>query len=280
MILVDDGSTDESLNICKKYEKVDYRVKIINKENGGLSSARNAGIEVACGAFICFIDSDDFLEQNYVDELVGGFRLHQDNDVDLVACNYYYNETEERKCHRTYKCDSEIRDRVSTMIEIASPKSFKGFAWNKLYRLEIIKKNNLVYDENAVLVEDALFCHQYMRCASNSFYIDKPLYHYIQRQGSLLHSTFNRHKLCVLPSYRKIISICGQEQSVELDRMLKENYLSQVITLMKMIMHNSEAKERYYKELKSIIKTYWRQIIFAHNISTKRKILVLYMLFR
>lgn len=177
VILINDGSTDESVSICQQYKKADSRFRIVDKINGGISSTRNAGIDVAIGKYICFIDSDDFWESNFIEELVDGFRLHP--NVDVTIYNYFYNESEVRACVRTHENSGEIRNRTLTMIEIASPKSFKGFVWNKLYKMDVITRNSLRFDESTALVEDALFNQQYMSYADYSFYIDIPLYHYV-----------------------------------------------------------------------------------------------------
>ena len=92
LLLVDDGSTDSSLNICRGYEKKDNRIKVIHKKNGGLSDARNVGIEKACGKYICFIDGDDFIANDTLENM---YNLILKNNSQIAVCNmvrYYEDE--------------------------------------------------------------------------------------------------------------------------------------------------------------------------------------------
>ena len=131
----------------------------------------------------------------------------QNKKIDLTICNYFNdNHPKLNGFVSKQNENSNIRNRIETMREFANPRSFKGFAWNKLYRLDIIEFNNLRYDVDCVLVEDALFNHQYMSNCSVSYYIDDPLYHYITRNDSLTNQSFKEKNWDLLILYFGIIS--------------------------------------------------------------------------
>ncbi|HDT8036797.1 TPA: glycosyltransferase family 2 protein, partial [Enterococcus faecalis] len=133
IIIVNDGSTDNSLSVCQKKKLSDSRIKLINKENGGLSSARNAGIECAQGEFICFIDSDDWIELDYIEVLLNGM---ENTNVDISVIQMIkvkdFNKIAFQSESQT-KWD--IFERETAMRELFSSNLIGYSANNKLYRI-------------------------------------------------------------------------------------------------------------------------------------------------
>lgn len=159
LILVDDGSSDSTPQILDKYVEKDFRVKVIHKENGGVSSARNTGLDNAKGKYIAFVDSDDYMFpdnlQTMVDEI---------EDYDLLICNYTRCERgkiDECDNKRRRKKTTVVKGKDNTMAEAIKKMGYNGGAvWNRFFVREIIEKNNLRF-ENTVM-EDELFCFQYL----------------------------------------------------------------------------------------------------------------------
>ena len=186
IILVDDGSTDSGPSICDKWKEKDHRIVVIHKQNGGLSSARNAGMEMATGKYIMFEDSDDWLELDIVKKCVE--RIERD-ESDLVI--FGYKKIDERgnnlgtfnfgnKTYSSEEMSSQLHKRILEM-------SF-GYAWNKLYRLSVVKTTGIINDGSIIDREDLFFNLSLFKYLNKICYLDYAGYNYLQRETSLLHN--------------------------------------------------------------------------------------------
>jgi len=184
IICVNDGSTDTSLEILREYESKDSRIKIIDKKNGGLSSARNCGMDATQAEFIGFVDSDDWVElETYriaydkikdVDIVIFGTNVVGDYMMDKRdADNEYYRVK--------YSGKMELTDSMRLNNDVAT--------WNKLYRKSIIKKYDLKFPVGK-LYEDYPFFWNYMFVSENAYFEQKKLYNYLRRVGSIMQQTF------------------------------------------------------------------------------------------
>lgn len=180
IILVDDCSTDSSGEICKNYENNYENIHYYKQEkNSGPSRTRNLGLEKAQGKYITFLDSDDFVEDNYMDTML----TYMDHN-DLVICGYVLND-ESKHEKKMVKMTSQKMNRKS-LINLLENNEMLNTLWNKMYRTEIIKNNNIKFDEEESRGEDLLFNLDYILYAKGGIYIiDKLLYHYIMRQRGL-----------------------------------------------------------------------------------------------
>lgn len=171
LLLIDDGSTDLSSNICDRYSEKDYRVRVLHKENGGVCSARNLGIKESKGQYIVFIDSDDWVDNGYLQSLLSI------NDVELVCCSYRLEnvkvDTRDWSILLSDGCDS---------IDFIN-KNITKFGFNsvccKAFRTEIIKSNNVLFNEKISQCEDAIFVYDYLNtCKCRIKNIKQQPYHY------------------------------------------------------------------------------------------------------
>ena len=186
IILVDDGSTDLSPQICEEYSKMDKRIKVIHKENGGLSSARNAGLDVATGKYIMFLDADDTFEPNACEVL---YKEIEKTDADFVVGNYIH------MTHDGVKWESPLFDvNLYDNFELSINDFQKSFfvmnsvVWNKIFRRDFIEKHHLRFIPKA-LAEDAIFstyCYVY---TNKAFYINDVVYDYRQNEPNKSIST-------------------------------------------------------------------------------------------
>lgn len=180
LILVDDGSPDNCPAICDNYAKQDKRIKVIHKKNGGLSDARNAGIDIATGDYICFVDSDDYVARDYIKKLYDAICS---NDADMAVCGYEYvfddgsKETDE-KPEAELLTEDEYWSKVYTSM-------FTTFvvAWNKLCKAEIFK--TLRYTKGKIN-EDQIILHDILRQCQKIVIIEDLLYFYRKREGSIM----------------------------------------------------------------------------------------------
>ena len=178
LLLVDDGSPDNSGNICDDYAEHDSRVRVFHKENGGVSSARNVGLNNAIGQWIYFCDPDDYLYVDTleilvkqlavgVDMVLGGYVEEADNG-DVI---YYENLA-------TIK-SLDVKEAFIVYFTQGDYK-FQGYLWNRLFNHDIIYTYNLRFDENIYYKEDGLFIVKYLcRMIGQVIYITRPIYHYV-----------------------------------------------------------------------------------------------------
>jgi glycosyltransferase involved in cell wall biosynthesis len=178
-IIVDNGSSDGSADICHRYKEIDGRIKLIRKKQGSIASGRNFGLEHATGEFIQFMDADDLIADDMLEKMY--YTINQ-GDADLITCGYkkmYVNENEEE-----YFVYCEVEDRTYSKKEFL-PVCAKYcenfilyFVWNKLYRADIIKTNGIRFDESITRSEDVLFNFEYIKYADRFTFIKEPLYIY------------------------------------------------------------------------------------------------------
>ncbi|MBO4601336.1 MAG: glycosyltransferase [Bacilli bacterium] len=198
IILVDDGSTDGSSKICDEWKMKDSRINVFHKKNEGVSSARNLGIQHARGEYIVFVDSDDYANKNYIEYLV-----KYTPEFDLISCGYYeeyLNAKIERKI---------TEDNTSISIDEANNQIFKfngykGFVWNKIFKCNIIKNNNILFENNIHMCEDQLFLVNYLKFCNNVYIISDCLYNYRIRNSSVVSGNDQSKILTIFDAYKII----------------------------------------------------------------------------
>lgn len=178
VILIDDGSTDNSGSICDSFLKKDTRVRVYHKPNGGVDSARNLGIEKAKGKYLYFVDSDDMLLPNCLQTLVEGFEKAP--DIDLVIGGYYYSRNGIVEADKHRKIQETIFSRDEAMEELMHPVRFPlGMPWTNLFKTSIIRNNNLTYNADIHTIDDRVFMVSYMcNMSGKVFHTTTPIYIY------------------------------------------------------------------------------------------------------
>lgn len=184
IILVDDGSTDKSGEICDVYAEKDRRIQVIHKENGGLSDARNAGLEIACGEYIGFVDSDDYIESDMFEQM---FRQCEDKGAQMSCVRY--DEVGEG-ADTVPQADGNVKILTSKQylknILIGNEDDFSNYhVMERLYHKKILEGLRFTVGK---CFEDILFSTKAILNAKNCIYINKICYHYRIREGSITHS--------------------------------------------------------------------------------------------
>ena len=192
IILVDDGSPDNCPKMCDDYAKKDSRIRVVHKENGGLSDARNAGMEVATGEYVSFIDSDDYISLDFYETL---FQTMIDNDSDIVECSvvkFYENEKFDE-----YSDDLKVTnyETVDALDGLISENPFKQHVWNKLYKSSVAL--DIPYAVGK-LNEDEFWTYQVFGKAKKVTRINQTMYYYFQRNGSIMGNSYNIRRLDAL----------------------------------------------------------------------------------
>ncbi|MBR5851395.1 MAG: glycosyltransferase family 2 protein [Bacteroidaceae bacterium] len=179
LLLINDGSKDNSGAICDEYAAKDARVRVFHKENGGVSSARNCGLDNATGKYICFIDSDDWVDANYLEELI------PNEGEDMVVCAFMYDTME------TFPLSDIVRDKqnIESVLHILLDHMAVCSPWSKILCRDIIERNHIRFDTKVCAGEDMLFICDYFSSGINKIRtISFPLYHYyITDNASLSH---------------------------------------------------------------------------------------------
>lgn len=195
LLIINDGSPDNSIKIAKEYEQQDSRIKIIDKVNGGLSDARNVGMQYAKGKYIYFLDSDDYIEANLLEVVVNHAETYNSEVVLFGYYIDYVNSNDNLKSRRTVSVKNGQYTAASAknipLTQDLLP--ILGYAWNKLYKKDFIDINKALFVKGVSLIEDILFNEIILSKAMSIVIIDKPLYHYIQRERTTLASTFYKN---------------------------------------------------------------------------------------
>lgn len=227
VILVDDGSKDSSVRIARGYVDRLDNWRLVHKENGGLSSARNAGIAEAKGEYICFVDSDDFLEQDYLQKLYEAAMQYQ---ADLVVADYHEVDTlgqdlGKDKGKGLYQQGIVKREEILNALTYVGGNHFATavvVAWNKLIRTDIMKRFSF---PEGVLHEDEFLIMPLLLACDKVVWIQDDLYAYRQREGSIMQDEKNafRH-LQVLDAFEERIRLSKEVGNEALTRKLKMAY--------------------------------------------------------
>lgn len=242
IIIIDDNSMDNTYDICKKIEKNDARVKIIrNIENKGVSISRNIGINVATGEYMTFVDADDYIEEDMYEILIN--RLENEK-VDIAMCNFFTELN--GKDTRAKKEDKEIMvDNIKMLNDIFLSDYFCGFVWNKIYKADIIKKNNLRFDNNIFICEDLLFNCQYISKIKKGYYTTRKMYYYVQRINSSYNTKYNDRWKTVIQAYEKI-ALYVNKDSV---KNFQYSYLYSLLNLKEKIYMSQNKDKELLKEI-------------------------------
>lgn len=256
IILVDDGSPDKCGMIAEEYAKLDSRVKVAHKKNGGLSDARNRGMEHVTGDYILFVDSDDWLEKNMIEKMV---KISLKFKVDVVQSAFYYAYEDYLLFdNRFYKKDDPpiVLDNESLMTELVINERVKNFAWGKLYKTDIIRD---IPFEKGVLFEDVFWAHKVMHRVNKYVILHQPLCYYFQRSDSIV-STYTPRNLDIIKGLKerqRFIEQYYDELSLEANKVLLKTMLIHYNLLI--VNRKKDKGGLYKKELQMDIKNNYQK---------------------
>ncbi len=268
IILVDDGSPDNCGKICDDYAEIDNRIKVIHKKNGGLSDARNVGIKNSLGKYISFVDSDDYIKSNMIEELYKAIK--EGSQISICNRLEYFESMNPPKSKKSFVNDNEflIMDKKEGIAELCSFRLFDMSVWAKLYKKNLFDTIEFPIGK---LSEDYYIMYKLFDKCQKISYINKPLYIYNQRQGSI-----SKNKK-INYDYK----IAAEEQMNYIEQKypdLKE-YVRTAYALSNMTIFNWYITNRKkvpslteYKELKSNVKNNIQYITNNKKISNNRKI--------
>ena len=212
IILVDDESPDECGKICDEYAEKDQRIKVIHKKNGGLSSARNAGLDICTGEYVTFIDSDDYINENYIEELNN---MLEKNNVDISIANRYDVQDDKIEKSGYYLGFEKMMNSKELLTEFFYDR-IPHEAWGKLYKKELFSSNK--YQEGVRIFEDLKFIYELLLNKDLKIYCDtnKYLYYYRNRNDSLMKTNYDHHWKDELNFYEETYKKLDKEQQGEI----------------------------------------------------------------
>lgn len=277
IIVVNDGSTDKSLEIIKEFKEKDNRIIIINKKNGGLTSARNAALEVAQGKYCLNVDSDDYIEKDYLEDL---YKRAEKDNLDMVISNIIFSYENKKKNYILNDLniiDTEIIDGIEYLKKFYIKNPY-GYTWNKLIRREIYVKYDLKYNEKIFMLEDMELIGRLSYFCKRIGKVNKAYYNY--RQGGNPSNLVTEKNLLD----RYICYCCLKEfylkyEELEILKLLKRNFNLKITrSILKNEYGISEKTKQILKEyLESIKKDDF--IFFRYKNDFKNKNFILIIIF-
>jgi len=256
IILIDDGSTDNSGRICDRFALKDNRVEVFHTENNGSSVARNIGIENSNGEFIFFVDSDDYIESNAlqllidnqdgVDLIIGDFRRMKDRDVKMENNTSSHNKLLDRQY---------IIDYARSYLKNTSKFELFAHCWGRLFRSSIIKDNKLFFDANLYTFEGVAFLFSYLKYVEKVFFLDRPIYNYKVWEDYSSASMFLREKPEYLFGFRKALEEVLNYIGIDVDNSIPYAYVG--LTIAQLVrccgQINKDNQEKIYKFVGNLV---------------------------
>lgn len=280
IILVNDGSPDNSQSIIDEYKKKDKRIKSIIKENGGQGSARNLGLTKAKGEYISYIDSDDWIDSNMLEEM---YNCAKEKDLDIVICGY--NNIFGDRIEEVLVPDNLINDTLSNknskIFNIISPCS-------KIYKREYLLNSKVLFEENKVWYEDFAYSVKLLATTSKIGIVNKAMYNYLIRPNSTMNNTKILKNLDILLAVDDIVAYMKgkkiyKEYYDEVEYMAIENILISTITRIIRVNGNKKTKKEVIDKLNQYMNDNFKD--FKHNkylsyLTRNRKIIYYLILFK
>lgn len=272
IILIDDGSTDDSGILCENWSAKDNRIKVIHTANRGLSAARNVGIKKAGGYYLYFIDSDDWVEYDLIKTLYDNMCVCA---ADLSSCGMIKDYGDRRFELRKDKECVEVTQR-QMFHEILCNEYVYGYVCNKLFKAKLV--NGLWFDEKLFSQEDMDFTMRYLKRCKKCVYTESEYYHYRQRATSMTAEIgYSPRKLSITKVYRRAIPI--YEEYCPMDTYIVErNYLKININIIGRMKASNYKNGEIEKELKNNIRHYYKKVLREkkNSIGVKGNIMISY----
>ncbi len=265
IILVDDGSTDASGVICEQLAASDDRIRVIHKENGGLSDARNVGMQYASGDYIAFVDSDDYIAENMVARL---YNICEQKNTEISICRS--KKTSQDRERGACNQDIEVYTNVEALEQLFYQKKYNMSAWGKLYERTLFEGIRFPKGE---LYEDVNTIYKVIDRAKNVGYCGDQLYFYYINPQSITRNEFHRGKLAYIAHMDEVFSYV-RERHPELLRAVKFRYLWANIHIWVHIPSTVEFRDMERK-VRDNIKRYRWGVLIDGKIGIKNRMIIL-----
>lgn len=254
IILIDDGSTDNSGMICDEYARRDNRIKVLHKKNDGVSAARNTGLDLATGDYIAFADSDDFLDSDCLTILARQLEL-ENADISICGMNIedrdgFFRPYWEQKDYCILSKEEQLSNLITNRLYCCS-------VCDKLFKSEILSA--VRFDREIAHNEDLLFVYEAMKHSEKAVFTSEPLYFYCMNEGSATTSKFNKTKLGVIDVSERIYTDISLNfpklEPIEMREYMRNN-ISTAIQIVKSEYNDDKGIERIRHNVRWRLKRY------------------------
>lgn len=255
IILVDDGSTDGSGTICDRYAAKDDRIQVIHKKQSGVSAARNTGLEAVKGSYICFADSDDWIDEKMIETMYENM-VEEKAQISIIGYDMVWEDgrSQKKSDENAYYVWNQREAIAQWMIQ----KIFKGFMWDKMFAWEIFA--GIRFPEDRSYMEDVAIGLDLFARAEKVVYSGKIGYHYLQRQGSATNSGFQEREFLGITEAEKMIRFSKNHQGIY-DKEAYSRLLINVYTILERIVLTGSKKDKErIPELKKVLREYRKYI--------------------
>ena len=265
IIIIDDGSCDNSLKKITRYERKYSNIKVIKQKNNGVTAARLAGVKEATGNYIGFVDGDDYIDSDMYELLMSNMQQYH---ADISHCGYQmeFNDGRIRAFYNTG--DVIVQDNTKGLIELISGKRVEPGLWNKLYKKKLFE--NFKQDQTIKINEDLLMNYYLFKKARRSVFCDICKYHYIIRENSASRQKLNRNNIIDPIRVKRIMLEDNNVAPVKAE--IQRMYMDTLLNIYNQIMLNDREKE--YQDYKiAILKSLKREKRFVRGLPLKKKML-------
>ena len=266
IILVDDGSPDNCPKICDEYAKKDKRVKVIHKENGGLSDARNAGIDIASGKYITFVDSDDYVTSDYVEYMYNILKKYDSQMATCQTLRVNSKDTEIKKIANNFQEEIELMTARDLFYNILFAKKSDVSAYSKLYKIELFDE---IRYPKGVVYEDTATTYKLIEKCDKISVGNKECYLYCARPGSISKMKgFNKNEVDYIRNTDEMLKHLKNKYP-DLEKAIKRYELYSNFRILRLLIFTKPRDKEMEKEIFQKIKTNRREV-FSYQDTPKR----------
>lgn len=268
LILINDGSPDNCGTICEEYKKEDSRVKVIHKNNGGLSSARNAGLDAAAGEYIGFVDSDDWIEAEMYELL---YKMCKDNNCDIAICTSKIHFKDKIVTKETYPLT--VYNKNQAMREMLQGEFYDEVVWTKLFKNSLLKDLRF---QVGIVYEDTAFTYKVIHKSRKICSIGKPMYNYVKRENSTMDLAIKNIRIDAVIIYDEMYKFMMEYYS-ELNRLVAYKLANNAMLILNSILHSRDMN-RYkqdYSRVVRILNKYFYQNLTSPYLTKNVKVLLI-----
>ena len=238
IIIIDDGSTDETSLIYNKFQSNDERILVLKQQNSGVSKARNTGVKAATGDYICFVDSDDWAELNYCSELYS-LLVGENADISIVEASYE-DENGNVLCNKPTS-EEKIFDGNRALVLLLEDREIQSHPWGKLFKADLLK--NVHFPENLKCFEDYSTLFKIFNKAVKVVKSNEKLYHYIQREDSLSHNLSPATAYQFFLAIMEVFEFWRNSAKVGDRNKIVKNIVRKLLMVLKRITRNTKVDE-------------------------------------
>ena len=253
IIIIDDGSTDDTFHIIKKYALIDSRIKVISQNNKGVSNARNSGIKNVKGDYVCFLDSDDWLENNAIETFIND-ENKKEGYLNSYCCQEVYLCNEKVMKKETLKTKKNtILEKEEALEACCNLDYHLQSSCYKFFSMSIIRKYNLSFKEEIYYGEDGLFVFEYLYYQKGIIYQEKKIWNVLSRENSATTLPFNSKNITALDVYNHLIKL---DVSDNVKKAMHSYFVNKALIVLHKAIESTPIPKRDIKRIRQLLKKF------------------------